>query len=144
MLKLIDDLLNRITMYRLVLYYLIFLLGAAVVLSFMHILSYNPYALLVSTAFLLAACALAFGLFIPWLGFYYDDWHFIYYATQGAQGDVWLAALSTSGGYTFPVFAPSTAQECYELTQQAFDWSERLRTPALVLAMLWFRLRDLL
>ena len=25
-------------------------------------------------------------------------------ATQGAQGDVWLAEFSTSGGYTLPVF----------------------------------------
>ncbi len=35
---------------------------------------------------LLAACVLAFGLLIPWLGFYYDDWHFIYYASRGTQG----------------------------------------------------------
>jgi 2-oxoglutarate ferredoxin oxidoreductase subunit alpha len=55
-------------------------------------------------------------------------------ATQGAQGDVWLAAFSTSGGYTLPVFSPSNAAECYELTQQAFHWSERLRTPVLVLS----------
>ncbi len=55
-------------------------------------------------------------------------------ATQGAQGDVWLTAFSTSGGYTIPVFSPSTASECFELVQQAFDWSERLRTPALVLS----------
>lgn len=32
---------------------------------------------------LLAACLLAFGVFIPWLGFYQDDWHFIFYADQG-------------------------------------------------------------
>src|SRR5690349_4249907 len=35
---------------------------------------------------LLAACVLAFGLLIPWLGFYYDDWHFIYYASRGTPG----------------------------------------------------------
>ena len=29
-------------------------------------------------------------------------------ATQGAQGDVLLAEFATSGGYTVPVFAPST------------------------------------
>jgi glycine betaine catabolism B len=57
MLKPIDDLLNRITMYRLVLYYLIFLLGVALFLSFTGGLAYDPYALLFSTAFLLAACA---------------------------------------------------------------------------------------
>jgi 2-oxoglutarate ferredoxin oxidoreductase subunit alpha len=55
-------------------------------------------------------------------------------ATQGAQGDVWLAEFSTSGGYTLPVFAPSNAAECYELAVHAFNWSERLRTPILLLA----------
>src|SRR5512142_1705261 len=57
MMRWIDRLLDKITMYRLVLYYLIFLLAAAVGLSFAHILAYNPFALLFSTAFLLAACA---------------------------------------------------------------------------------------
>jgi len=54
-------------------------------------------------------------------------------ATQGAQGDIFLAEFSTSGGYTIPVFAPSNAAECYELTQQAFNWSERLRCPVVLL-----------
>src|SRR3989338_468121 len=55
-------------------------------------------------------------------------------ATQGAQGDVWLAEFSTSGGYTVPVFAPSNAAECYALTLEAFRWAERLRTPVVVLS----------
>ncbi len=55
-------------------------------------------------------------------------------ATQGAQGDVWLAEFATSGGYTVPVFSPSTAAECYDLTVQAFNWSERLRTPVVLLS----------
>ncbi len=54
-------------------------------------------------------------------------------ATQGGQGDIFLAEFSTSGGYTIPVFAPSNAAECYELTQQAFNWSERLRSPVVLL-----------
>ena len=54
-------------------------------------------------------------------------------ATQGAQGDVLLAEFCTSGGYAIPIFAPSTAAECFELTQQAFNWSERLRTPVVLL-----------
>ena len=54
-------------------------------------------------------------------------------ATQGAQGDVFLAEFCTSGGYTIPVFAPSNAAECFELTQQAFNWSERLRSPVVLL-----------
>jgi 2-oxoglutarate ferredoxin oxidoreductase subunit alpha len=55
-------------------------------------------------------------------------------ATQGAQGDVLLTEFSTSGGYTIPVFAPSNAAECYELSQHAFNWSERLRSPVVLLA----------
>ena len=55
-------------------------------------------------------------------------------ATQGSQGDVWLAEFATSGGYTVPVFSPSTAAECYELTMHAFNWAERLRTPVVLLS----------
>ena len=55
-------------------------------------------------------------------------------ATQGAQGDVLLTEFCTSGGYTLPVFAPSTAAQCYEVVQAAFHWSERLRTPVVVLS----------
>jgi 2-oxoglutarate ferredoxin oxidoreductase subunit alpha len=55
-------------------------------------------------------------------------------ATQGGQGDVLLTEFCTSGGYTIPVFAPSDGRECYELTQQAFAWSERLRTPVVLLS----------
>jgi len=56
MIKSIDNLLNRITMYRLVLYYLIFLLSAAVVLSLAGILKYDVFALLFSTGFLIVVC----------------------------------------------------------------------------------------
>lgn len=55
-------------------------------------------------------------------------------ATQGGQGDVLLTEFATSGGYTIPVFAPSTPVECYTLTVQAFNWSEVLRTPVVLLS----------
>lgn len=55
-------------------------------------------------------------------------------ATQGAQGDVLLAEFSTSGGYTIPVFCPSTPLECFALTVHAFNWSEALRSPVVVLS----------
>ncbi len=55
-------------------------------------------------------------------------------ATQGAQGDVLLAEFATSGGYTVPVFAPSTPLECYALTVRAFNWAEALRTPVVLLS----------
>ncbi len=53
MIDYIDNQLNRITMYRLVLYYLIALLGIAVIFSFSGLLTYDPYAMFFSTAFLL-------------------------------------------------------------------------------------------
>jgi len=55
-------------------------------------------------------------------------------ATQGGQGDVLLTEFATSGGYTVPVFAPSTALECYELAVHAFNWSEVLRCPVVLLS----------
>lgn len=55
-------------------------------------------------------------------------------ATQGAQGDILFSEFAVSGGYTVPVFSPSTATECYELTVQAFNWAERLRTPVVLLS----------
>lgn len=55
-------------------------------------------------------------------------------ATQGGQGDVLLVEFASSGGYTIPVFAPSTPAECYALTIQAFNWSEVLRTPVVLLS----------
>ncbi|MFL5659641.1 MAG: oxidoreductase [Ktedonobacteraceae bacterium] len=52
----IDDLLDRITMYRLVLYVLIGLIAIAVVLSFFTLLPFSPLSLLVSTVFLVIIC----------------------------------------------------------------------------------------
>lgn len=52
----IDNILGKITMYRLVLYYTILLLAVALVRSFFGALPFAPLALLVSTAVLLAVC----------------------------------------------------------------------------------------
>jgi ferredoxin-NADP reductase/Na+-translocating ferredoxin:NAD+ oxidoreductase RnfD subunit len=54
MFKFIDRLLNQITMYRLVLYVLAGWLAAAVGMSFVRILPYDPWALLFTTGFLIA------------------------------------------------------------------------------------------
>jgi 2-oxoglutarate/2-oxoacid ferredoxin oxidoreductase subunit alpha len=54
-------------------------------------------------------------------------------ATQNAQGDILLVEHCTSGGYTIPIFTPSTPIECFELTHIAFTWSELLRTPVVVM-----------
>lgn len=52
--KFVDDFLNAVTMYRLVLYFLLFLFGAAFILSFFGIFSFGPLALAASAVFLIA------------------------------------------------------------------------------------------
>ena len=52
----IDDILNRITMYRLVLYYLAVLVVAAFILCFFNILPYDPSALAFSTVLIALVC----------------------------------------------------------------------------------------
>lgn len=56
MIKFIDKLLDRVTMYRLILYYLVALLLAAGTLSAFRVLPFDPISLLFTTVFLLAAC----------------------------------------------------------------------------------------
>lgn len=56
MIALADRMLNRVTMYRLVVYYLIFLLGVATILSFGGALAYDPFAIMFSAGFLIAVC----------------------------------------------------------------------------------------
>lgn len=63
MIEFIDARLNGITMYRLVLYYLMGLLGVAVLFAFVGVLAYDPYAMLFSTGFLVAVCALTNWIF---------------------------------------------------------------------------------
>ena len=63
----VDFLLDRITMYRLVLYVLIGLIALAAVLSYFMLLPFSPLSLLLSTAFLVIICwaanALLAGIF---------------------------------------------------------------------------------
>jgi glycine betaine catabolism B len=63
MIKWIDNWLNRITMYRLAAYYLAALIAVATALSFARLLPYDPFALLFTTGFLIAACWLTNTLF---------------------------------------------------------------------------------
>src|SRR5581483_1145132 len=55
-LNLLDKFLDGITMYRLVLYYLIALLLIAVVLSFFGVLYFSPFAIIFSSIFLVVVC----------------------------------------------------------------------------------------
>lgn len=63
MLKAIDNLLNRITMYRLVLYGLIFIWLVALSLSFFRLLPYEPIDLIAQAIFIFAVCVFADLLF---------------------------------------------------------------------------------
>jgi len=53
--------------------------------------------------------------------------------TQAAQGDVMQARWGTHGDHPIIALAPSSVYECYELTIQAFNLSERYRTPVILL-----------
>jgi ferredoxin-NADP reductase/Na+-translocating ferredoxin:NAD+ oxidoreductase RnfD subunit len=57
--KFIDYWLNKITMYKLTLYYLIGLLGAAVVLSFTGFLQFNPYDIVLASLIVTVTCVIA-------------------------------------------------------------------------------------
>jgi 2-oxoglutarate ferredoxin oxidoreductase subunit alpha len=54
-------------------------------------------------------------------------------ATKVAQGDVLFSRWGTSGGLPLVVLGPSSVEECYTLTIRAFNLSESLRTPVIVL-----------
>ena len=61
--KFIDDILNRVTMYRLVLYYLIALILGAFIFGIFGILPYDPTALAFSTVLIIAVCAFTNWIF---------------------------------------------------------------------------------
>jgi len=54
--------------------------------------------------------------------------------TLGAQGDMMQARWGTHGDLEAIAFAPSTVQECLDFTIEAFNLSERYRTPVCVMA----------
>ncbi len=61
--KTVDSFLNKITMYRLVLYYLIVLVLIAIGFSFFGLLPYSPFAILFSAFFITAICVIANAIF---------------------------------------------------------------------------------
>jgi ferredoxin-NADP reductase len=81
MLRALDDLLNRVTMYRLVLYVLCAWLVAAFGLAYARVLTFDPIALLFAVAFLLAVCGLTNWIFAHAFG-----------ATRNAES-AWITAL---------------------------------------------------
>jgi ferredoxin-NADP reductase/Na+-translocating ferredoxin:NAD+ oxidoreductase RnfD subunit len=61
--KFIDSFLNKITMYKLTLYYLIFLVGVAAIFSFFGLLHYNPLDILINAFVAVIACVVANYIF---------------------------------------------------------------------------------
>jgi len=54
-------------------------------------------------------------------------------ATKTSQGDIMQARWGTHGDHTIIALTPSTVQECYDLTIEAFNLAERFSTPVLLL-----------
>ena len=54
--------------------------------------------------------------------------------TKVAQGDVMQARWGTHGDHPIIVLSPGSVQECFDLTIQAFNLSERFRTPVILLS----------
>ena len=55
-------------------------------------------------------------------------------STKPSQGDVMQARWGTHGDHGIIALAPSSVQDCYDLTIQAFNLAERFRTPVIILA----------
>jgi len=53
--------------------------------------------------------------------------------THAAQGDVMQTHYGSHGDYMNVVIAPYSTQECFDLTVEAFNCSERLRVPVILL-----------
>ncbi|UCG14103.1 MAG: 2-oxoacid:acceptor oxidoreductase subunit alpha [Deltaproteobacteria bacterium] len=54
--------------------------------------------------------------------------------TNPSQGDVMQARWGTHGDHPIIVLAPSSVQDSFDLTVKAFNFSERYRTPVIVLS----------
>jgi hypothetical protein len=50
------------------------------------IISIQKNIFLTAPLALLSLLILSFGILLPWLGYGFDDWHFIYYSTRGVSG----------------------------------------------------------
>lgn len=142
MIKILDNALNKITTYRLVLYVLIFLLVAGLFLSASGQLPYDPWTLLLSVGFLVAICWITNGLFSRTFGvpanvesLYItalilaliitpvhaigDVW-FLFWAAVLAMGSKYIVALG--GKHVFNPAAFAVALTYLVLSQSASWW----------------------
>ena len=54
--------------------------------------------------------------------------------TMGAQGDIMQVKFGSHGDYSIIALAPSSVQECFDLTAKAFNLADRFRTPVFLMA----------
>ena len=54
--------------------------------------------------------------------------------TRTAQGDILLAALNSHGDTRHVLLIPASVEECYEMSMEAFDLSERIQTLVFVMS----------
>lgn len=69
-------------------------------------LRFNIRSLIRSPFLLIALALLAFGALIPWLGFYQDDWHHIYYFSQEGLDGLARFLFFDSRPFAITVYAP--------------------------------------
>jgi len=62
--------------------------------------------------------------------------------TRTQQSDILLAAYASHGDTKHPLLFPATAKECFEMTADAFDLTERLQTPVIVMTDLDLGMND--
>ena len=62
--------------------------------------------------------------------------------TRTQQSDILLAAFASHGDTKHPLLFPASPKECFEMTAAAFDLSERLQTPVIVMTDLDLGMND--
>jgi 2-oxoglutarate/2-oxoacid ferredoxin oxidoreductase subunit alpha len=62
--------------------------------------------------------------------------------TRTQQSDILLAAYASHGDTKHPLLFPSTPKECFEMTALAFDLTEQLQTPVIVMTDLDLGMND--
>ena len=55
---------------------------------------------------LLGISLLAFGVLIPWLGFYQDDWHHVFYYSQGGAEGLKNYLFTDSRPFSYLIYVP--------------------------------------
>jgi 2-oxoglutarate ferredoxin oxidoreductase subunit alpha len=62
--------------------------------------------------------------------------------TRTQQSDILLAAFASHGDTKHPLLFPATPKECFEMTADAFDLTEQLQTPVIVMTDLDLGMND--